>query len=50
MPSSNLREVLPDVMKPDILMSVREGAMLTEVSFKNLDGIPSGPDALCGSS
>ena len=31
-------------------MSVREGTMLTEVSLKNLDGIPSGPDALCGTN
>jgi len=31
-------------------MSVREGAMLAEVSLKNLDGIPSGPDALWGSN
>jgi len=48
--SSNLKEVLPDVIKLYSYMSVRAGAMLTEIFLKNFDGIPSGPDASCGSN
>ena len=40
-PSFSLKGVHPDVKK-----CARARAMLTEVSFRNFDGMPSGPDEM----